>query len=922
MAIIYTYPVKTVPSLHDSIVITDEADNKKTKITGIGAIIALITGDFCTTSMSQINPDVGDIVTAVDCETIINFTSLDASVTITGDNATKTIDFKSTGGGGGGCPTTYIIKPIRCLGEPEDCVAETDTRYWHYTCDETLGALAPGYIENLVIGGETITSDSGCFWIEEKIITADATTCCCPAETEYKLSPCEMGLTIYYTTEALTAGIGALVGAVVLITTPAGELCYTVSEESGDPPIAVTLGAVQEFGCESDDCSATPTYSFVDCTDSSSYVTGEIEPPYPIGKVFTFCCEGGTEFQTVKCWEYVGDVGQPVGGTFDPCVNFGAELDNCDCCFNRCNYTYTACVGGPAGFPATLTFNVGMDAGTSCLCNTPENDIVVTNDSLGTTWCYNSPEAICLAADEGYTISGIPDAPCDDAVYCPGVPATYTWQECDGGPYITVAVDPGIPVGQIDRYCCGEEEKTHHCYEYLGNIGQPVAGAFPCAGPIESYASDCECCLNPCTYKYTACPGYPGAFSEFIWVGVGFDVSGCDCNIPDPDVYITVGEETWCYNTPVKECVPGSTIITGLAPCGDSEICPSTLRWKMCSEGVESWRYEDELDPIPAPFDVPGNHYVGELNTPGTCVNGDCCIEVEATISLGATVAWSTFLAATGCDSAYNETWEDCACCENYDVVEYTACDPTCDVGEPAAHYPTIYVDVCEWGNYIGESWKPANAPTFITLSPGGEECCYELTDNEPCVPETLISIHGFTYDDLGYGDPLWIDCTCTDIVYFQYRECGGEWIDTDTDLDAYNGGGAWENLAGDTCYEIQEGGAGGPIVDPAILFVTEYYGVGPLLPCDCCEQDLREYTICDGAAGVTCNALAPATLYIDVSSIVGYDPITYGTVVGEEISSSIQCCYTYVDEADCQPATGTIISTAGNCEDVACNLL
>ena len=118
MAIIYTYPVKTVPSLQDSIVITDEADNKKTKITGIGAIIALITGDFCTTSMSQIDPDVGDTVTAVDCATAIRFTSSDASVTITGNDVAKIIDF-TTAGGSGGCPSTYVLKPVTC--EEEDC---------------------------------------------------------------------------------------------------------------------------------------------------------------------------------------------------------------------------------------------------------------------------------------------------------------------------------------------------------------------------------------------------------------------------------------------------------------------------------------------------------------------------------------------------------------------------------------------------------------------------------------------------------------------------------------------------------------------------------------------------------------------------------------------------------------------------------
>ena len=848
MAIIYTYPRLTNPDGTELIVVSETKNQNATRLLSVADICAFCdesTG--CDHSFKYIQTSSLTPAEAVGCDQTLELTSSDATVTIT--NVGNTIDFK-TAGGGGGCPPNYVIKPVTC--EEGECFVSTKLAEWVWTCDETLGALAPGYIDSLTLNGTSIPHPGGstCWYIEAVTLSASATTC---------------------------------------------ETCCT-------PP-------------------GTPTFSFVDCTDSLSYVTVDVDPGLVIGKVFTYCCEPATEFQTVKCWEYVGDVGQPVGGTFDPCINFGAELDNCDCCFNRCNYTYTACVGAPVGFPGTLTFNLGMDPASTCECTSPQNDIVV-DDGAGNFWCYNTPESICLPADEGYTILGVPDNPCDDAVYCPPVAATYTWESCDeGGPLVTVAVDPGIPVGQIDRYCCDEGEIQNYCFEYKGNIGELVGGSFPCAGPIETYPADCMCCEFPCTYQYVACPGRPAAFAPTIDVQVPFDISGCDCDTPDPDIYITIGEETWCYNTPTKVCLPPTTTPTGLAVCGDGEICPTPdLRWKMCSEGELDWRYEDPVDPIPAPFNVPGNHYIGELNTPGTCVNGDCCIEVEATVETGTLVGWSTFLGETSCDSAYNATWEDCACCVNYDVVEYTACDETCEV--EGVHYPNLYVDVCLWGDHIGESWKPSNAPTFITLSPGGEECCYQLTDQDPCIPETLISTHGFTYDDLGYGDPAWIDCTCTDIVYFQYRECGSaEWIDTDTDLESYDNGSAWGD--GTICYEIQQDGAGGPAIDPLVLFPTQYEeGAGGVTACQCCEQDLRLYVICDGAAGVTCNAAAPASLLIDVSSIVGYDPVTYATVIGEEIASSIQCCYTYSDVAECQPPTGTIISTATGCEDVACNLL
>ena len=368
MAIIYTYPVKTIPSLQDSIVITDEADNKKTKITGIGAIIALITGDFCTTSMAKINPDVGDIVSAVDCATVINFTSSDASVTITGNNATKSIvDFKSAGGGGA-CPATYVMRRVSC--EEGDCFLSEKAETWIYTCDETLGALAPGYINNLTLNGVV---DPECWYIELATFSASATTCeiCCP-ETSYALTPCFSG-TVYYTTETLTPGIAALAfpGSVSLITTPAGELCYQVSIASGDPPIAVVLGAIPEFGCESPECvPPTGTFSYQQCEDPSVFVTVDIDPGLSIGQARSYCCDYGTEEMNTVCWEYKGDIGQPVGGTFDPCIP--TDLwDNCDCCTNHCNYTYTACVGAPGEFPATLTFNLGIELETVCECNSP-----------------------------------------------------------------------------------------------------------------------------------------------------------------------------------------------------------------------------------------------------------------------------------------------------------------------------------------------------------------------------------------------------------------------------------------------------------------------------------------------------------------------------------------------------------------------
>ena len=168
---------------------------------------------------------------------------------------------------------------------------------------------------------------------------------------------------------------------------------------------------------------------------------------------------------------------------------------------------------------------------------------------------------------------------------------------------------------------------------------------------------------------------------------------------------------------------------------------------------------------------------------------------------------------------------------------------------------------------------------------------------------------------DLTY-DPAFVDCTCIAAVFFQYKECGAEvWIDTDTDLTTWNTGGVWQNLAGDTCYEIQIGGAGGPIVDPAILFVTEYLGAGELTPCNCCEFDLRTYDVCD--TGTTCSGLVSPQLIIDMAAVPGPTPTT---IVANDNGSGLDCCYTLNPEIpSCQAPTGVYVSTVVDCEDASC---
>ena len=118
MAIIYTYPIVT-PELRDLVVITDASDKNFTKQASVQAIIDLFDCSkcsFCTTSISKINTPSGGPIEALHCDSEINFTSSDGSVTIAGDAVSNTIDLKAVGGGGG-CPTTYVINRFRVMKE-------------------------------------------------------------------------------------------------------------------------------------------------------------------------------------------------------------------------------------------------------------------------------------------------------------------------------------------------------------------------------------------------------------------------------------------------------------------------------------------------------------------------------------------------------------------------------------------------------------------------------------------------------------------------------------------------------------------------------------------------------------------------------------------------------------------------------------
>lgn len=880
MAIIYTYPIVT-PELRDLVVITDASDKNFTKQASVQAIIDLFDCSkcsFCTTSISKINTPSGGPIEALHCDSEINFTSSDGSVTIAGDAVSNTIDLKAVGGGGG-CPTTYVIKPVSCDEGTGDCIIGKKPADWIYTCDTTLGALAPGYINNFKITGENAYwpygpgDESNCFWIEEVSYTAVGVECedCCspPPDLVYTFTPCDRpgGEDVTFST-----AVGNITG---LSPAYVDNPCYFLTIDGDFPPIQhqecwlVTLGGVD---------------------------SGEV-----------------VEILSADLL------------TGDDCT--------CECCLWPCTFEYTACPDAPKGAPAKIQVDGGLFEPNCDITGAPDN---VTHEyAAGLYWCYSDPVKVCVKPTASWEASGFIDD-CNHPDYCPTT--TYTFQNCTDGSVVVLADDPGLSIGETYRYCCddgsGTGEVIEACYEYMGPGVLPVSGSFPCGGIDPYLETTCDCCLYPCNYIYEACPdGKPEEAPATIIINTGKSgEDGCTCNEPNPTIYIEYDEDgnTWCYTNPIRECTAATHIELGGVECGDADYCPTppdvTKRWKSCAD--EDWIYEDDADPITGTFATPGNYYVGQLNTEGECVVQGCCIQVESTLESGPTQGWSVWIGSTGCNSAYDTSWEDCDCCRFADVVTYDLCDPDCNVGGDV-NIPNFNLDVCAWGTAIGEpaatpGWKPATAPDYIQL--GG--CCYQKGD-VPCSKETFISSLEFAYGDLSW-DETWFDCSCEEPQYYTWQQCGdGELNYTTEDVETLYPGlfallpftgpladqgtaaGCWDG----TCCLSVEGPFPGtpPSDDPIPCFPAT---AGDTQDCDCCiYYDIVTYSAC---LPDECEIEGYQDVNIDVcewSEFLGitppwWKPNTAPEYIQIDTGGGNKCCYKKQLTPPC--AEETLISGAG----------
>ena len=868
MAIIYTYPLKYKPVAADLVVITDSEDRNFTKQCSIQSIIELFDCDkctFCTTSISKINTPSGTAIEASTCDEELNFISSDGSVSIVGDNATKTIDFKASASDG--CPTTYVIKPVNCDKETGDCIIEPKTQYWTYTNDCFFADYAPGYVKDLQLNG-VVWSPYGtsgevfteCYFVEEAVFTATASDCpeCCDGPTDpiIKFSPCDRELSPIETAQSNITGWDA-----AYLDNPC--IFLNINDPVSDEPRDCWLASIGT-------------------TDSGSAIT-------------------------INSAEVIAE----------PC--------NCNCCLYPCTFVLEPC---PGDMPAVFDPYAGSAAtpAVSDPCSFSDGNIVsITID--GSTWCFTLTK-VCETPE--YVLPFILVGDCTDEA-CSSEPIiTYRWNKCDdAGVFFVEEIDPGVSVGTIRRYCCDPGTEGDVCYEYVGASSE-LPSPPPCPSPVGEDEPDCGCCEYPCNYAYTACPGdAPKDAPENIVINVGKSADdNCLCNEPADTVYITLPSGlTWCYTSPERICNEKTTTFEGPAECG-GEFCPTppeeTLKFRSC--GAPDWYNQDPLDPITAPFSTPGLHYIGDL-AGVECVKQLCCIEVEATTDINDTLGFSTFVSVFECNDELNSTALNCECCQFYDVATYTACSEECSV----EGFPTLNINVCDWGKTIGQDWKPGTGPNIIKVAIGADiECCYEYVE-PACDNENFLSTAGKEYTDLSF-DPAITTCEECIAEYFRYTLCS----DPETELlttSILNPGiegltlpftGIVQDVT--TCENQPE--------TCCITVIASTTDIGPTTPIDCwdtayvteiesCEcciyKDIVAYTKCPEAE---CDIPAEYdTIYVDacknwdITQASGVNPPEFVYVE----YAGVSCCYergawTCVPETSPQPDS-IIDSLEASCE-------
>ncbi len=761
MAIIYTYPRLTNPDGTELIVVSETKNQNATRLLSVADICKFCSdpsGGGCSNSVLTVTTPASIIpATALGCDDNLVLTSGDGSITIS--NVGNTINFTTAGGGGGGCPTNYVLKPVTC--EEGECFISTKLEEWVWTCDETLGALAPGYIDGLTLNGTALphpSSDLGdtCWYIEAVTLSGAASTCeecCTPGETAYKLSPCDGDPGgIYYTTETLTPGIAALVGMVILATTPEGTLCYTVTEESGDPPIAVTPLAVQEEGCEAEICTPPPGENLLltPCEGNSegynsAIITDTTQSPSLIGVAIGDMVSIVTsDPATLQACYTISTTAIPIGAEVVVVAMIFNVPHTCECCLVE-GREYEECFTG-----ATYTFSTND---WPVLANNPACIKVVPFGLEEPPLCLNFVQ--CTEVEYPTPVlSLIDNSPnCCEDVDCP---STARYEKCPDAPaayeqFIYLSIPTGaapviLATGDLDPGTPGDET---WCYSLVDNTEGPVF-----AGTVADYCpplTHCVCpenceimeyfnCDDPGTLLYTTNMSLPPV--GFIW-GIAEDGNCYKTSGPVlpnglPLNVITV-DAVWMDSSEECGCCAGDTY-------------PFTYTYNLCTE------YD------PAPVGAPASVIVDITGYPGY-LSGAYPNVISVDVGVGYDVCYEFGIGiCTLATHTLVSTYEDCATC-------IAGEDPIWDL-LPCGGTPGVDNVYLSQGDLAPDP-SGLNVGDIIDITGGTlSDGCYEVIDKNSATPASHTGMHNWTGPFAASGDEYYTACECCEVDLRLYDIC------------------------------------------------------------------------------------------------------------------------------------------------------
>ena len=919
MAIIYTYPRLLNPDGTELIVVSETKNQNATRLLTLGDICNFCEGGggggctdtfkyIQTTSPARAEADAG-------CADELIFQSSDASVTIT--NAGKVIDFVSVTGSGG-CPTTYIIKPS-CCEEVEgvmECNIYQEVSSWLYTCDETLGAMAPGYINDLEFNGVPVPNPcvevGGCWYIEELIISATAAVdceACCPIN--YQLVACDEQYLDRFTNDANSNGptpgsvISDYDGKVILADAgdPSGELCYNV--QPGDGLITTTIITTPIPGFDDCECCVQPNWKYLSCDpEPSSIIIDPLDYPgagLSLGMPdLCLTIKENTTEDPWKCYNFSKCTEETKTGVYFE-VSPSSVSPCCDDPLCATNYKYIPCDGNPVGFTTDIVVDVnpGYDSG-----------IVVEVNAGEDTACYtlDYPTLDPLVGIAPVITDAFETPPITGCECC--VTPIRKYDLCDDpGNYIYIdVVDEGFSKSTPPTCIRVEYSEETKCFELVNcDVGALEPGIISIVDNSPECCED-ELCNTETTLRYEKCPtDVCGDAPASLPAALYFVDDG---SMPN---YIIVtdqapGGQSWCYELNDDGQNLPETPGYGFVPkIPDEDCCPCVV-----------FIYHDCLDPETQLYTANSGIMAAGIGI-FTIVGSTTCYESEfATLALP-----QPDLVIN--DIIIENNYPDCECCAsgvNPNIHEYNMCEyDTPPVGAPA----TIFVDLTAW-----HVWNPVGLhPNIISADVGiVQNVCY-IWVGQVCSPPDATQIADYVgCEDCQVANPA--------PQMLQLDNCGGGYTEyvlasdftpditglSDTDV-IYVSSGALSAI--DDCWTIadmysaqpatQSGNHDwtGPMTDP---------GGGIEDDCDCCYQHLYQYNVCAGALGAQCaDTGSNTTLTIDLG-INGANtwPVVPPIIRAMENSTGTECCYTMTGPLPCAVPTGTYVSTEPSCYDGGTN--